>query len=290
MSDSNSRSGFDLPPSHQTTFLLPLPPEIRTIIYTLILPPPTTIHPKVDILFRSAENGRRFRTHEKVLGLARTCQTFYAEFLPLYYHTNTFSFSSAYDLYRYLYMIGPYRRSCVRKIEFWLRAGIEHWWRTKAHEIYEWAAEMLSQCNSLERLGIGVSAETKEGMKGPVKGLEGLRGMGLQRLDLKVKEVYDWGPWALNAFGAQNEEVPRNSLCVSYFMPEQLMGLEKRLWRYMTTKKEDVVEEEDTAGGVAVIEADKKEVGPKAVRKRGKMGRTQHGSGRGRGRKGTLAV
>ena len=177
----------------------------------------------------------------------------------------------------------------MKKIEFWLRAGIEPWGGTKIHEIYEWAAEMLSQCNCLERLGIGVSAETTEGMKGPVKGLEVLRGMGLQRLDLMVKEVHEWGPWAQNAFRAQNEEVTQNPLYVSYFMQEQLMGLEKRLWGYMTTKKEDVVEAEDTTGGVAVMKVDEKEVHPKAVLKKGKKGRTQRGNQKGRGRKGTLS-
>ena len=177
----------------------------------------------------------------------------------------------------------------MRKIEFWLRAGMDYWWRTKVHEVYEWAAEMLSQCNSLERLGIWVSAETTVGMKGPVKGLEGLRGMGLQRLDLRVKEVQDWGPWVPNAFGAQNEEVTRDSLYVSYFTPEQLIGLEKRLWGYMTTKKEDVVEAEDTVGGVAVMEVNKKDVHPKTVLKKVNKGRTQQRSGGGR-RKGTKVV
>ena len=178
----------------------------------------------------------------------------------------------------------------MRKIEFWLRAGMEYWWGTKVHEIYEWAAEMLSQCNSLERLGIGVSAETTEGMKGPVKGLEGLRGVGLQRLDLRVKEVQDWGPWVPNAFGAQDGEVIRNSLHVSYFMPEQLTGLEKRLSGYMMTRKEDVVEGGGTARGVAVMEVDKKEVHPKAVLKKRKKDRTQRRSRRGRRRKGTLVM
>lgn len=149
---------------------------------------------------------------------------------------------------------------------------------------------MLSQCSGLQKLGVGVSAETTEGMKGPVKGLEALRGMGLQRLDLRVREVNDWGPWAPNVLGAPNEEVTRNLVYVSYFKQEQLAGLEKRLWGYMTTKKEDVVEVEDTAGGVAVMEVDKKEVNPKAVLKRGKKGRTQRGCGGGRGRKEPKAV
>jgi hypothetical protein len=278
MSRPTSKPDFGLLQAHQTTFLLSLPFEIRTIIYTLILPLPKTIYPNVSTLFRSAtkhENGLRFRTHEKVLGLARTCQTFHTEFLPLYYQANAFSFSSAYDLYRYLYMIGPYRRSCVRTMEFWLRSGIEYCWKTKAYEVYEWAAEMLSQCHSLTRLGIGVSAEMTEGMKGPVKGLEALRGMGLQRLDLKVREVNDWGPWAPPVFGAQDEKVRQILLYASYFKLEQLVGLEKRLWRDITTKKEDVAEAEGTGGGVGVKGVEEKELCPKVVPKKVKKRRTQ---------------
>jgi hypothetical protein len=56
---------------------------------------------------------------------------------------------------------------------------------------------LLRGCRSLKRLGVGISGETKKGMEnemGPVKGLEGLRGMGLTRVEVKVRQVHDWGP------------------------------------------------------------------------------------------------
>lgn len=70
------------------------------------------------------------------------------------------------------------------------------WWGVKTWQVYEWAIELLRECKDLQKLGVGVSAETKKGMKrgGPVKGLEGLKGMGLRKVDVRVRQVYQWGP------------------------------------------------------------------------------------------------
>jgi len=63
----------------------------------------------------------------------------------------------------------------------------------KSWEVYEWAVKLLRDCADLKRLGIGVSEETKKGIrskKGPVKGLEGLRGMGLRNVEVRVRRVH----------------------------------------------------------------------------------------------------
>jgi hypothetical protein len=103
---------WSLPPANQHTPLLLLPLEIRQQIYRNILPPRSLIHHDVTAIFRIVEDDenkrRRIRTYERILGLSRTCQLFYADFLPLYYQQNGFSFESAYDLYRWLYMIGEW--------------------------------------------------------------------------------------------------------------------------------------------------------------------------------------
>jgi hypothetical protein len=103
---------WTLPPANQHTPLLLLPFEIRQQIYTYILPPRSLIYHDITAIFRIIEddekNRRRIRTYERILGLSRTCQFFYADFLPLYYQQNRFSFESAYDLYRWLYMIGEW--------------------------------------------------------------------------------------------------------------------------------------------------------------------------------------
>jgi hypothetical protein len=60
--------------------------------------------------------------------------------------------------------------------------------------VYEWTCGMLGECVSLRRLGVGISAETKEGMEDwPLKGLDALRGMGLKGLDIRVGEI--WLAW-----------------------------------------------------------------------------------------------
>lgn len=71
------------------------------------------------------------------------------------------------------------------------------WRGVKTWEIYEWALELLRDCRGLKRLGVGISGETKKGMEketGPVKGLEGLKGMGLTSVEVRVRQVHVWGP------------------------------------------------------------------------------------------------
>jgi hypothetical protein len=238
---------FELPPHQQTTALLSVPLEIRTIIYAYVLPPKKIVHPKVRDLFRSLEYGgdrKVYKRHEKVLALARTCQAFYADFLPIYYATKTLSFASAYDCYRYLYMIGDFRRSLVRKIDVWLIPGIEGSYIYKTREIYEWMVDVLKDCRNLKHLGVGVSAETTNGMKGPVEGLEGLRGMGLSGLEVRVRDVWDWGFHLPGIFEEVRdfEKRLKGRLSWEYLPPvspqrqKQLLGLEMRLIGYMTEK------------------------------------------------------
>jgi hypothetical protein len=54
---------------------------------------------------------------------------------------------------------------------------------------------MLSQCRSLQKLGSGVSEDTKDGRmgSGTDEGLDALMGMGLTDLEVRVIEVSLWG-------------------------------------------------------------------------------------------------
>lgn len=187
---------FASPLTEQTSPLWLLPVEIREMVYGHILPFSSTLYPRVSDIFKIISNheegrSRKLRTHEKVLTLGRTCQSFYTDLIPFYYRTKTISVSSAYDLYKYLYMIGSYRRQHVQRIDFWLK-GVPSHWRVTTQELYEWACELLSECRSLRSLGIGVSEETRDERmgSGPVKGLEALTGMELKDLEVRVREVF----------------------------------------------------------------------------------------------------
>jgi hypothetical protein len=93
-----------------------------------------------------------------------------------------------------------------------------------------------------EEAGIGVCEQAKEGMReGPVKGLESLRGMGLENLEVRVKEVYycwpkkcchgDCSPsvWDIPPLRQEQPE----GFELAYFKPEAVSVLEKRLLRYV---------------------------------------------------------
>lgn len=264
---------FDLAPAKQTTSLLSLPLEIRQIIYTLVLPAQSTIYPNVSTLFRDAEQherGRRFRKYERVLGLARTCQSFYIDFLPHYYGAKIFSFENAYDLYRYLHMCGPYRRRWIRNIEFWLQVGEEYWWGKKYWEIYEWAIELLREC-PLMRLGIGVSSETVEKAKWPVRGLEGLKGMRLQRIEVMVREVRGWYSHGRGLLEEENaaEETERWLKTRRNFAKQELLSLETRVKGYMMSDADGPESKSDLPSKKDVFASgsgrSKRKVNPKAV-------------------------
>ncbi|KAH8656119.1 hypothetical protein BGZ60DRAFT_148497 [Tricladium varicosporioides] len=222
MANSQSNSNLDLEPQfslpqcNQTSPLLSLPLELRSMIFDLILPYPkgTKLLPNVHSLFQIAERGERgrkvYKQHEKVLGLARTCQQLNSAFLPFYFTSYTFSFPDAYNLYRYLYMIGPHRRRLIRSIEFYLRSGFLYSTMVMSNrEVFLLATEVLADCTSLERLNIGVSWETIAGMQ---KGqdtllamrdmgyLDALKGMGLPRLDLRMRESTNWSSEAAHTF------------------------------------------------------------------------------------------
>jgi hypothetical protein len=254
-SQSNIEPQFSSAQAEQATPLLTvLPYDIREKIYAEILPAHRILHPRVNALFKKAsdhESGKkRFRKPEIVLALARTCQAFYTELIPFYYRSKTLSFHCAYDLYRYLYMIGPHRRQLVQKINFFLVGGTLGWGSrtTKTQEVYEWACEMLRECVSLKKLGIGISVETKDGMEeGPLKGLDVLSGMGLKDLELRVREI--WLAWPHPVYGhAGFESVWEIPLTFQpgqfgcgvdprYFKPEVVLALEKRLLRDMQSDK-----------------------------------------------------
>jgi hypothetical protein len=147
--------------------------------------------------------------------------------VPFYYRTKAFSFNNAYDLYRYLYMIGPFRRQQVQRISFWLRGNISSRWTTPNQKVFEWASEMLSQCRSLHRLGIGVSEDTKDGRmgSGPVKGLDALAGMGLTDLEVRVREVSLLGSHWASVWDMQLDDQPESE---RFFEPELVSALQKK--------------------------------------------------------------
>jgi hypothetical protein len=253
-SQVNCEPLFALLPAEQTSPLWHLPLEIREMIYAHILPPSATIIPDVGEHFevvKVLESGKLlFRSHETILGLARTCQTLYTDLVPFYYSNKTFSFESTYDFYQYLYMIGSYRRQLVQKIEFRLWAGFFNLeeMTTKTEKIYEWTCGMLRECISLRKLGIGVCEQTKDGIgEGPVKGLESLRGMGLKNLEVRVREVYYcWpkkcchGDYSSSVWDIQlvRQEQPKR-FELAYFKPEAVSALEKRLLRDMQADQGD---------------------------------------------------
>jgi hypothetical protein len=156
-------------PAEQTSPLWRLPLKIREMIYAQILPPSATIIPDVDEHFKVAKvlESRKllFRSHETILGLARTCQAFYTDLVPFYYSSKTFSFESAYNLYQYLYLSGSYRRQLVQKIEFRLWAGFFNLeeMTTKTENIYEWTCGMLRECISLKKLGLVFVSRPRKG-------------------------------------------------------------------------------------------------------------------------------
>ena len=103
---------WSLPSANQHTPLVFLPAEIRQQIYTHALPPRSLIFHNVTAISRIIEDDEKTHhliwTYERILGLSRTCQFFYADFLPMYYQQNRFSFESAYDLYRCLEGVGEW--------------------------------------------------------------------------------------------------------------------------------------------------------------------------------------
>jgi hypothetical protein len=177
--------------------LLSIPPEVRNNIYEKVFSSTVIIRPNVDILFQIASQYERYGDRFTVmpsatkLALALTCQQIHNEALQFYYGRNTFSFSDTYDLYRYLYMIGEERRQCIKSIEI-------YWQGERRRE----AAELVGECINLQRLYIGVGCGTTQHTKHPQEDLWLSRGVGqlkkirsLPSLDLRVREVNNWGRW-----------------------------------------------------------------------------------------------
>lgn len=270
---------FKASPAEQPGHLCRIPLDIRELIYGHLLPSNSILYPKVGYIFARVKereiNKRKDLTHERVLGLARTCQTFYMELIPFYYRTKAVSFGSAYDLYRYVNMIGPYRRQLVQKVDFWLRAGVHISDRaTRRDDV--WACEMLRQCCSLRKLGVGVSKMTKYRMEeGPLRGLDALRGMWLKGLEVRVRDVRRCVPWEWSGLdvvdpGGKNFwDIPLiRPEGERYFEPEVVSALEKRLLEDMQAGdagngKEAKVEDEDAAG----LEVKALDSGPASIEK-----------------------
>jgi hypothetical protein len=115
--------------------------------------------------------------------------------------------------------------------------------------------DVRCECVSLRRLGVGISAETKEGMEDwPLKGLDALRGMGLKGLDVRVGEI--WLAWPHPVHGHAGFKSLWEMLLVvrpgpyedpRYFKPEAVSALEKRLLRDMQADRDD--DDDDGGGG-----------------------------------------
>jgi hypothetical protein len=123
--------------------------------------------------------------------------------IPIYYGENTFSFTNAYNLYRYLYMIGPERRRWVRSVMFQLISGFRYSPKAmKTQDVFKLAFDVLADCTHLRKLYIGVSDQTTDGL--PARKEQDLFAVkewgcfdsvrGLREIDLRVREVIsvDW--------------------------------------------------------------------------------------------------
>jgi hypothetical protein len=171
-------------------------------------------------------------------------------------------------------MIGSYRRQHLQRVDFWLK-GVPSYWRVTTQEVYGWACELLSECRSLRRLGIGVSEETRDERmgSGPLKGLEALTGMGLKDLEVRVREVSAWGPqwtgvWDISSEFGHELGLPR------FFTREAVVAFETRLVQNMKSEKGSISKEEKTEGahGAQVVNyvfEDTRSVYRKAKNKRG---------------------
>jgi hypothetical protein len=80
----------------------------------------------------------------------------------------------------------------------------------KNSEVFKLAFDVLADCYSLRKLYIGVSDETIEGTRTKAKNRASLLAVrqwdvfdavrGLDDLNLRIREVWDWGPYAVKWF------------------------------------------------------------------------------------------
>ncbi|KAF4634446.1 hypothetical protein G7Y89_g3657 [Cudoniella acicularis] len=235
-------SQFESPPCVQSSALLPLPPEIHTMIYHHILPSSARLQPPVHRIFldtQRAEQGEGYRDNEKVLSLARTCQYFYnSDFIAIYFGQNTFSFDNAYDLYRYLYMIGDRGRRYLKSIEVCLRSVSEdaYVFSVDIKRVTRYAFNLLADCKLLRKLYIGVLDTTTSSMTKNRGNLIAFAGSGcfsavrgLQQLDLRVREVSYKSPWTPDLFERES--------CSGTYKLEYIQAFESFLLAEMTSPK-----------------------------------------------------
>ncbi|KAH8807548.1 hypothetical protein F5884DRAFT_857123 [Xylogone sp. PMI_703] len=260
----NLESPFSAPPVIQTcTLLSQLPLEIRTAIFRLALPEPSTLKPAVSRLFEIAQAhdrfkpARRFRKYERVLGLARACKQTYTEVIPIYFGENTFRFSGAYDLYRYLYMIGHWRRRWIRSIQFLLSGEFKNTiWSMPNRDVYPLAFDMLADCESLRSLHIGMTNDTFER---PVKyDPTGLTDTGLVEVIFKLPsltEIKLRGAmyWDDNCFQLFRQDI----MCPQMPGPNFLAGFEPKSVQEVEVMLQRGINKSKSSDGDKITDADK---------------------------------
>jgi hypothetical protein len=235
------------------------------------------IRPNVDQLFHIAamyENNDLQVTvlpPATVLALALACRQVHNEALRFYYGRNTFSFKHTYDLYRYLYMIGEERRECIRSIEVF-------WQGERQRE----AAELVGECINLQKLYIGVGCGTTRHTKHPQQNLWLSRGVGQLRkmcgfpnLDLRVREVSNWGPWCQwPVFELAVREAQRYMFPVSLskfdagHIAEFEKGLKEEMGRAVQGSEAEEVEVEEPAQALGLANVKTKESTNRVLRTR----------------------
>jgi hypothetical protein len=202
--------------------------------------------------------------------------------IPIYYGENTFSFTNAYNLYRYLYMIGPERRRWVRSVMFQLISGFRYSPKAmKTQDVFKLAFDVLADCTHLRKLHIGVSDQTTDGL--PARKEQDLFAVkewgcfdsvrGLREIDLRVREVIsvDWqtSNEEQNVFEMDVKDTWKWKHGKMFFKHKQILEFESALSEEFRRPKE--VENEDVDGEwldeeVLNVDEVKSKAGPKRSR------------------------
>ncbi|RDW75718.1 hypothetical protein BP5796_06539 [Coleophoma crateriformis] len=197
--------------------LLSLPAELRNSIYVLAFPTYGIVTLKIMQLFAAAQerenNPESLKPLDNALVLARTCKQICHEVLKLYFSLNTFSFGNTYELYVYLYMIGEQRRKYITNVEVQFQGS-------RAREAFE----LLAESNSLQKLYIGVCADTTKFTRNPQKNLWASRGItplralrGQPNLKVVARQSHYWWPGlCVNWDAEMKNEHPRTSSVPRY--------------------------------------------------------------------------
>ncbi|KAJ8059820.1 hypothetical protein OCU04_011451 [Sclerotinia nivalis] len=228
----------------QKCHLLALPREIRDEIHRYVqwsrrsrkpddVQPDNTIHPFVMQIFWQVERQEeghpeaRFRPDdEDILILARTCEQLYQESNQIFFGENTFIFLDTWNLYCYLYMIGPEKRAYIRRI-FCSFNGDQR----------AAAFQLLGECKALKHLTIEVSGMTMYGSRQPQEDLMTAKGVGALRkirgMENLVIDVVD----SVNLY-TQNHEQFSEPTPKPYFKSEDVQAFERLLTKEMNMEVE----------------------------------------------------